>query len=148
VIQAVMGWTDSHLHEFRIAGQHYGFPDVNDELMPYRVISETWVRLDAALQEIKTFGYLYDFGDSWEHRLHVEKTLPPTPLRHPVCLGGECACPPDDVGGLPGYANFVRIILDPTDPEHEEMLQWCGGAFDPAFFDIDLANRLLERIKL
>jgi len=148
VIQAVMGWTDSHLHEFMIAGEHYGFADADEELLPYRVIPETRVRLDAALQRNKTFDYLYDFGDSWEHQLRVENTLPGAPLRHPICIGGECASPPEDVGGPPGYADFLRIILDAKDPEHEETLQWCGGAFDPTFFDIDLVNRLLKRFKL
>lgn len=147
VIQIAMGWTDSHLHEFTIGGQRYGHADPDWDLA-HEIITETKVRLDQALAGRKTFTYLYDFGDNWEHKLKVEKTLPAEALAHPHCDAGEYACPPDDVGGVPGYVEFVRAIIDPDHPEHEEMLEWCGGSFDPQLFDINLTNRRLKRIKL
>ncbi len=147
VIQVAMGWTDSHLHEFDIGGKRYGLSDPDEDL-PYEIITETKIRLDAALSGRKTFTYLYDFGDSWEHQLKVEKTLPVSALPHPVCEAGEHACPPEDVGGAPGYIDFVHAIADPHHPEHQGMLEWCGGAFDPRAFDIDRINRQLKRIKL
>ncbi len=148
VIQAAMGWTDSHLHEFVIDGQHYGVPDPDDSMLPYRVIAETRTRLLSALNARRRFDYLYDFGDSWEHLIRIEKTLAPMPMSHPMCVDGAQACPPEDVGGYPGYADFVRIMSDPTDPEHQEMLDWYGGPFDPNAFDLEQANRLLELIRL
>jgi hypothetical protein len=148
VIQATMGWTDSHLHEFIVGDDHFGVPHDDDDFLPYLLHAETRIKLDAALGGRRHFDYLYDFGDSWRHKLRIESTLPPAPLAHPVCVGGANACPPEDVGGAPGYEDFLRVTQDPSDPEHEYTLEWCGGAFDPHAFDIDQANRLLKRIKL
>ena len=148
VIQAAMGWTDSHLHEFVIDGQHYGNPDLDDDMLPYQVIAETRARLLSALNGRRRFDYLYDFGDSWEHLIRVEKTLAPVPMKHPMCVAGAQACPPEDVGGYPGYAEFMLIMGDPAHPEHGEMLDWYGGAFDPSAFDVDQANRMLAHIRL
>ena len=148
VIQAAMGWTDTHLHEFIIGDEHYGVPHEDDDFLPYPVHPEARARLDAVLFGRRHFDYLYDFGDHWEHKLRIEKTLPPALLAHPICVGGENACPPEDVGGAPGYEEFLRIIQDPTDPEHETMVDWYGGDFDPTDFDIDQASRRLKRIKL
>lgn len=148
VIQAAMGWTDRHLHEFIIGSAHFGVPDPENDYLPYTVHAEGRIKLDTALMGRRHFDYLYDFGDNWEHKLRVEKTLPATPLSHPICVGGENACPPEDVGGSPGYEHFLRIVQDPRDPEHEAMLTWCGGTFEPTAFDIDQVNWRLKRIKL
>lgn len=148
VIQAAMGWTDSHLHEFVIDGLHYGVSDPDDDMLPYQVIAETRARLLSALNGRRRFDYLYDFGDSWEHLVRVEKTLPPMPMSQPMCVGGERACPPEDVGGCSGYTDFVRIMGAPSDSEHEELLEWYGGLFDPDAFDVAQADRMLSRIKL
>ena len=148
VIQAAMGWTDSHLHEFVINGLHYGVHDPDDDLLPYQVISETRTQLLNALSGRRRFDYLYDFGDSWQHLIRIEKTLAPTPMSHPMCIDGERACPPEDVGGYPGYADFVRIMSDASHPEHEEMLDWYGGPFDPEAFDVGQADRMLRKVKL
>ena len=148
VIQATMGWTDSHLHEFIIGGAHFGVPDPENDYLPYPVHPEGRVKLDTALMGRRHFDYLYDFGDNWEHKLRIENTLISVPLAHPVCVDGANACPPEDVGGSPGYEDFLRIIQDPHDPEHEAMLTWCGRTFDPTAFDIDQVNWRLKRIKL
>jgi hypothetical protein len=148
VIQAVMGWSDSHLHEFEIAKERYGtpHPDFDDGDSAH---SEKPARLGAVLKGMKSFRYIYDFGDDWEHRIKVEKTLPPDPERKTaLCLAGANACPPDDCGGPPGYESFVEAISNPDHPEHEEMLDWIGGSFDPSAFDLERVNALLRRIKL
>ncbi|MFB0934510.1 MAG: plasmid pRiA4b ORF-3 family protein [Propionivibrio sp.] len=147
-IQAAMGWCDCHLHEFEIAGERYGIPDPDfDWGVPVR--SERRVRLVTALSGSKTFRYTYDFGDGWEHRIKVEKVLPPDPaLATPLCLAGANACPPEDVGGSPGYLDFVDAVSDPNHPEHDEMLDWCGGSFDPTAFDAQPVNAFLRYIKL
>jgi hypothetical protein len=80
--------------------------------------------------------YLYDFGDSWKHDIVVEEILPAEKgTRHLRCLDGQRACPREDVGGVWGYADFVKAIRNPRHPEHAEMLAWVG-AFDPDKFDL------------
>lgn len=147
VIQAAMGWADSHLHEFEIGGRRYGMPDP-DWGAGDAVISEKRVGLSASLAGAKSFRYTYDFGDGWEHRVKIEKHLPPDAcLRAPLCLDGANACPPEDVGGPYGYVDFLEAISDPRHPEHENMLDWCGGGFEPSDFDPERVNKLLQRIR-
>ena len=98
--------------------------------------------------ENERFLYEYDFGDSWIHEILVEKILPPEPKkRYPVCLKGKRACPPEDVGGPWGYADFLEAIRDPDHPEHEEYLEWAGEDFDPEAFDLDEVNRALRKMR-
>lgn len=80
--------------------------------------------------------YLYDFGDSWEHSVEYEGLHDKKPSqKYPVCIGGERACPPEDVGSIPGYYRFLEIISDPTHEEHDSMLTWVGWKYDPEKFD-------------
>lgn len=146
VIQAAMGWTDSHLHEFGIGGVRYGTPDPFDDEPPQ---SEQRIRLAKALGQAKAFSYTYDFGDGWKHRIAVEDALPIDPtLKHLTCTDGAHACPPEDVGGAPGYMDFLHAITDRTHPEHGAMRDWHGGEFDSRAFDAEAANGRLRRIKL
>jgi hypothetical protein len=148
VLLWTMGWAGGHLHEFVIGHDHYGVPDPYYDTPP-RVQREDRVTLASALGARKFFVYLYDFGDGWEHRVTVEKILPPAPgLKLPHCLDGANACPPEDVGGPPGYADFLEAIRDPAHEEHDAMLEWCGGAFDPTAFRVDDINATLRQFKL
>jgi hypothetical protein len=147
VIQAVMGWMDCHLHEFEIAGERYGIPDPDDPFGP-PVLSEARAKLGVSLQGMKSFRYVYDFGDNWEHKIKVEKIMPPHSWPAPTCLGGANACPPEDVGGPYSYPEFVKAIADPPHPEHNDLLQWHGGPFDPTAFDLATIERRLASIKL
>ena len=143
-----MGWAGGHLHEFVIGHNHYGVPDPYYDTPP-QVQREDRVTLAAALGARKFFIYLYDFGDGWEHRVTVEKILPPDPGRKlPHCLDGANACPPEDVGGPPGYVDFLQAINDPKHEEHASMLEWCGGSFDPTAFRLDHVNTTLRQFKL
>ncbi|MHB8573924.1 MAG: plasmid pRiA4b ORF-3 family protein [Dehalococcoidia bacterium] len=146
ILQIAMGWTDSHLHQFIIDGLYYGEPDPDFEP---RVMNEQRVRLsDVAPDRGKTFRYEYDFGDSWEHAVLVEAILDPVPRqRYPVCIDGKRACPPEDVGGVWGYAEFLAAIADPQHAEHEEMLEWSGGDFDPTAFDLAAVNQRLATLR-
>lgn len=145
ILQMVLGWTDSHLHQFIIDGQSYGMPD--DEYgMP--TINEQRVRLSQVVEPGASFRYEYDFGDSWQHAIVVEQALPALlRQRYPVCLDGARACPPEDVGGVDGYRAFLAAIKDPRHEEHAELLAWAGGAFDPAAFDVAAVNRQLARLR-
>lgn len=147
VIQAVMGWTDSHLHEFEIAGEHYGIPDLDDPFGP-PVVSEARAKLGASLHGAKIFRYVYDFGDNWEHKIKVEKVLPSDAYPVPTCVGGTNACPPEDVGGPYSYPDFLEALADPTHPEHDQMLEWNGGPFDPTTFDLEAIDHRLQAIRL
>lgn len=147
MFQAVMGWENSHLHEFEIAGEKYGIPDPDGWGPP--VNPETRKTLIKALCSQKTFGYLYDFGDSWEHRVKVEKVLQAIEYPQvPYCVDGANACPPEDVGGEPGYAEFLEAMADSNHPEHEAMMEWHGDTFDPTAFDRERTNQRLKAVKV
>lgn len=148
VLLWTMGWAGGHLHEFVIGHDHYGEPDPDFDTPP-QVQRDDRFTLATALGTRKSFVYLYDFGDGWEHRVAVEKILSADPgVKLPQCLDGANACPPEDVGGPPGYADFLEAIRDPAHEEHDDMLKWCGGAFDPADFRLDHINASLRQFKL
>jgi hypothetical protein len=146
ILQVAMGWTDSHLHQFRIGKAYYGEP--SDEL-GFRTFDERRSKLSQLpLKEKSKFIYEYDFGDSWEHEILIEKILPATEgKKAPVCLKGKGACPPEDIGGLWGYYELLDAIGDPEHPEHENMLEWVGENFDPEAFDVAEVNQYLAKIK-
>jgi hypothetical protein len=91
------------------------------------------------------FAYLYDFGDSWEHDLMLEAILlPETTAQYPTCIGDERRTPPEDVGGTPGYEEYLAVLADPEHEEHDTMLQW-RGPFDPETFSPDQVNQGLRK---
>ncbi|MFO7602712.1 MAG: plasmid pRiA4b ORF-3 family protein [Gammaproteobacteria bacterium] len=143
VLQIVMGWSDAHLHEFVQGRERYGVPD---EDFPDGVQDEIDYRLGQVLkQEKDRLNYVYDFGDGWEHEVVLEKVLPFTPdAVLPLCLEGGGACPPEDIGGIPGYEMFLAVLSDPAHPEHEELMEWSGGNFDSLHFDLAQTNDLLR----
>lgn len=144
-IQIAMGWKDYHLHEFEFAGTRYGVPD-EDGLME-GLKDERGVRLGELLREprLDRFTYAYDYGDDWMHDVAVEAIgLNAEGVRGVTCLGGANACPPEDVGGTSGYLEFLEALRDPMHEEHRQMIEWAGGDFDPASFDVDLANAILD----
>ena len=146
IFQIVMGWTDSHLHQFIIHGVEYGVPHSDYDM---DMEDEKHFKLGKLIfAEKERFIYQYDFGDSWEHEILVEKILPiEKDLHYPICLQGKRACPPEDCGGIWGYPNFLEAIEDVNHPEHNDMLEWIGGKFDPEEFDIESTNKKLKRIK-
>ena len=143
VLQVVMGWEGAHLHQFMAHGMYYGTPHPD---FGFEVKNEQQVPLQQVVSRPKDkLMYEYDFGDSWEHELLVEKILPlEAGKRYPLCLTGKRACPPEDCGGVWGYASLLEAIRDPAHPEHEEMVDWVGGEFDPEAFDLDEVNSELQ----
>ena len=152
VIQIVMGWTNSHLHQF-ITGRgsaviYYGLPDPQFADMGNEMLNERRYSVaDLAPAAKRKFVYEYDFGDSWMHEIVVEKILPADAnFKHPVCLAGANACPPEDCGGIGGYYDLLEILADPKHPEHEDMKDWIGGGLDAAAFSVEGVNKALKQI--
>jgi DNA invertase Pin-like site-specific DNA recombinase len=144
IVQEVMGWDNYHMHSFSIAGIDYGQPQPD-----FNVRSEKTVKLSQVVKGEKSkFFYTYDFGDSWEHEILVEKELPSTPdTNYPVCITGKRACPPEDCGGSWGYAELLEIIRDPSHPEYEERMEWVGESFNPDIFDLNEVNQRLREFQ-
>lgn len=153
VVQTVMGWTDSHLHTWVSGDAMYaenaeqyemresiedGFSDEDEE------VCEEDVRLDEVLVEPgDRLIYAYDFGDNWEHTLVLESIA--DGVADPICLAGERCCPPEDCGGSSGYEDLLKVLADPTDPEHDHLRAWAGPGFSPESFDLDAVNGELRR---
>jgi hypothetical protein len=146
ILQTAMGWTDSHLHQFVVGGTYYGTPTPEFD---FEVEDEGKIKLSQAAPGVKKkIVYEYDFGDGWEHEILVEKILQSEPgVRYPVCLAGKRACPPEDCGGVWGYESLLEALRDPEHPEHNDMLEWVGGDFDPEAFDLDSIKQDLQSIR-
>jgi hypothetical protein len=143
--QAAMGWTNSHLHSFTIGDQLYGmqFDDYPEEER-----DEKEVTVLQALEGQRRFIYEYDFGDSWQHEVVVEDLKRfATGLKFAVCLDGQRACPPEDVGGTYGYAEMLEALADPEHEEFDNYVSWVGGFFDPEAFDLAAINVALQRVR-
>ena len=143
-IQDVMGWVDYHLHEFTIKNPslgetvQIGIP-MEDDWRDQPLLAG-WEHKIAAYftMENPTAAYLYDFGDDWEHTVKLEGIQPRAKdISYPICTAGKRACPPEDCGGVWGYQDFLEAIKDPEHEEHEQLLQWVGGKFDPEHFSPD-----------
>ncbi len=152
VLQVAMGWTNSHLHHFLTSEARYSDPSSNEDMgfgeEPDR--DEAKTTLTQAVPDQGTpFGYEYDFGDSWEHEVTVEKILPPAakPATIALCLDGARACPPEDCGGVRGYPNLLRILKDRKHPEHKSMKEWLGRPWNAEAFDLAKTNFWLRKLK-
>jgi hypothetical protein len=144
IIQIVMGWTDSHLHEFTIGNKRYTeYPESKED----GLVCGRYRLGDLIKQKGRTFSYLYDFGDGWEHELVLEgsRYFHPELRTELACLDGQRACPPEDVGGVPGYFEFLNALKDPNHEEHESYTEWSGGSFDSARFEPESINRELMK---
>jgi hypothetical protein len=114
IIQAAMGWHGGHLHAFEIGGEQFGDPSMTDFVRNER---KTTIR-SLLRDDVSRFGYTYDFGDSWEHDILIEKKGPPPDApRSPACVAGKRNCPPEDCGGPPGYDALLEALAAPESPE-------------------------------
>lgn len=131
LIQAAMGWHDEHLWEFRIGERRYGIPDPEDDLDPPLSRAGGTKLSSIITRHPDPFFYIYDFGDNWRHVITIEGVEDPRPpIIYPAFIDGERRCPPEDVGGVPGYERFLEIMRDPRDPEYASTLDWLGEPFD------------------
>jgi hypothetical protein len=148
-LQVVMGWTDSHLHQFEKDGKCWGVQE-HDEFGELELIDENQTQLGNALKaEGDALIYVYDFGDNWRHEVILEKVIPVNNVvKTPICFGGERRCPPEDVGGVPGYEEFLEVIFDPSHEGHEQLVGWAGGPFQAEEYDVKAVNKILSRMRL
>lgn len=145
VLQAVLGWTDSHLWELRVRDVGWGIPDPDwgDGPLDGRKTTLLKVVEDTGAM---TLTYLYDFGDSWEHTITIEGIGPPTAgVSYPRLVEAVGRCPPEDVGGPWGYEEFLAALADPEHERHTEMRECCPEPFNPHEVDLVELNRALEQ---
>lgn len=148
VMLVLFGWHGGHLHMFTIGETRYESAPEHDDFGPPARDESAFRLAQVAPAAGRKFNYEYDFGDSWEVDVLVERVLPAEGAdAAPVVKKGARMGPPDDVGGVPGYYDFIKTMADPSDPDHEEMAEWYGGAFDPEEFDLDAINGTLARMK-
>lgn len=148
-IQVAMGWTNSHLHQFDIAGTRYGMVDVDEA---GDLEDESAYSLEDLVRSGISFVYEYDFGDSWEHDVTVTKVTTVAKSPPARCIAGARACPPEDCGGPGGYANLLEALADPRHEEHQSLVEWSDG-FEPERFVLpskgkDLRAEMAELEKL
>lgn len=153
IIQAVMGWSDTHLYEFQVNKKPIGVPD--PELLGVAALGiGSSKELDARKEIVQNhihkektnFTYMYDFGDGWEHTITLKSIDPDEPNSAPTCLGGARACPPEDVGGVWGYEQLLEVLGTPDHPEREHMLEWVGEEYDPEHFSMEDVNEQLRQM--
>ncbi len=145
VLGAAMGWQDSHLHVFERGSDRYGFPEPDLDISDDREVT-----LGALLVHPgDRLAYEYDFGDSWEHEIVLE-AVEQGGHDGPRCLDGAGRCPPEDVGGTPGYEDLRRVLADPDEDGHTAALEWLGlehaGDFDAAAFSLERANAAIAGV--
>lgn len=146
-IQAVMGWENAHLHEFKVGTTRVGMEPEDDLFADEEMLLEDDVHLFELLPQCKgTFTYTYDFGDDWLHEIKVKRILPEKDpiLKIPCCTGGTGACPPEDCGGPWGYAEMLEALRTGSAQRKKEIRSWLGKAFDPGKFDLEEVNRALR----
>jgi hypothetical protein len=146
VIQATIGWGDYHLFEFRIGEKRYGVPAPGEDF-GRKILHAKSVKLAALVAKgIDRFDYVYDFGDNWEMAIAIESTGETDPaLFYPLFVDGARRGPPEDVGGFPGYDDFLEAVTNRRNPDHKRLIEWYGGPYDPD--DLDL-RAMRERLGL
>ncbi len=146
--QAVMGWQNSHLHSFTIQGTSFGAKTdpMGDQLGTEDLDEDEFELRDLRLRARSKFGYMYDFGDSWDHEILLEKVLAYQPGFSPCCIKGERACPPEDCGGVWGYYAKLEALSDRNHPEHDEVAEWMDPKFEAKKFDLTQVNLRLKRL--
>lgn len=148
VIQAAFGWEDCHLFEFRVGEKVYAIPDPEDVMWDRKVVNAKTTKLRTIVgRGVEAFTYIYDFGDNWRHRIAVESVDKADPHGvYPCLLDGERRGPPEDVGGVPGYFEFLEAVTTPGDPDHQRLVTWYGGPYDPDQIDARMIRLRLGMI--
>ncbi len=148
VIQAAMGWQDYHLCHFDAADRRYGLP--NSEWPEHNLAAARNIKLGALIDRgVHQLTYTYDMGDDWRHTVVVGAARPAEPdTKYPRFVAGERRCPPEEVGGFPGFELFLDAMSDPSHEEHERLREWHGGTFEPEDIDKLASKRAVAAIAI
>ena len=149
IIQISFGWENYHLWEFQIRNEIYGAIDFDEDMVwEYKLYDAEKYRLQTFIDRgIKRFRYIYDLGDYWEHDV-IFGSVRNGKIDYPLLVGGAGCCPPEDVGGLYGFMEFLEAMHDTDHEEREEYVRWYGKIFDPDEFDEIGVNRHLKKLSL
>lgn len=150
VIQCAMGWDNQHLFEFRFKKKRTSLEeDIAQFADPWKCPLKAKTLAGYVRARGSKFRYVYDFGDSWEHEILLEKIVSrENAAALPLCLGGERSCPPEDCGGIYGFLELLEAAGNPRHPRHEDVLDWLGDDFDPERFDLKAVNARMKRIRI
>ncbi len=145
ILQTAMGWTNSHLHLFKVGDKEYGELSLEWD---FEVLDESKITLMEIFADgNRSFQYEYDLGDDWIHEVTLERQIEGEEETKPGCTAGARACPPEDCGGATGYQYFLEAISDPDHEEHDSLLEWIGKGYDPEAFDLAAVDRALKRLR-
>ena len=145
VLQRAMGWKDYHLYLFEVEGKRYGEPSTEWDI---EVLDSRKMTLEKIFSGGRTsFLYEYDLGDSWRHDITLLDTVEGEAEEKIACIAGARACPPEDCGSTPGYYGLLVALSDPDHEEHDALLEWVGGKYDPNAFDVAAVDRALKRLR-
>lgn len=167
-----MGWFNYHLYEFEFPQEKLRITNDEESYEEFKFYSAKYkgkkltkkndphgfitriletnirqpqtVKIDKYLEKYKTIDYVYDFGDYWRHRIELEKTIGDYEFGYPIILEGEGACPPEDVGGLGGYEDFLEAWNNAKHPEHENMAEWGKSQYYTGNFDLEWVNQFMK----
>lgn len=153
IIQNAFGWTFSHLYLFSEKGfqspAQIQDPEFSDEEYSESTESDRVALQDIFKKAQQTYTYIYDFGDSWEHKIILEK-ITDEKIKHPSCIAGEGQCPPEDCGGIWGFSEFKEAVNNPEHPEYEDYREWFGlneeDYWGPKEFDLEEVNKELREM--
>lgn len=146
-IQAAFGWTDSHLHAFQIGSERYRHPDSifwgDSDFW-----DETKMQLADMVSQGQRFAYQYDFGNDWLHQIIVEKVTPRKTMHSSFAslITGKRACPPEDIGGIWAYENFLKTMANTHVTKDRDLLNWAENKFNPEAFDLAEAQKMVEAV--
>lgn len=151
IIQKAFGWADCHMHDFNIFNETGDFlvkvvSDYDDVIELHQnsnMVFESEVLISDYIKNGYRISYVYDFGDNWNHEITIENIITDYNKGYPTCIGGVGDAPPEDVGGVPGYEEFLEIMKNPQHPEYENTKRWAGSLLRKSF-DIDFINRVLK----
>ena len=146
-IQAVMLFENYHLFRFDVGETSYGIP-LDDDWMDPPTRDAGNIRLGKLVERgVTAFTYTYDFGDDWRHSIEIEGVFPADPeADYPRFVDGERRAPPEDVGGLPGFEQFLNAMAKTRHPARKSMLEWYGRPFDPADISHDKIHARMAKL--
>ena len=170
IIQISMGWNNSYLYDFNIKEENlritcdkeaiseyefYSKLKLNEKNDPHGFIKNmlkikpklsSEVSIYYYLDKFNKVEYIYDFGDYWKHDIIVEEIIEDYIYEYPKCIESEGNCPPEDIGGVEEYMEFLEVINDKNHPDYENVALWASKQNYKEVFDIESVNILMKEM--